>query len=53
MSMKDEILSFKLLANEWDTVKCKSHPRRSWLAEVELLKKELGLQDQLLDIKVI
>ena len=53
MSMKDERLPFMLLTNEWDKVKCKGHPRRSWLAQVEFLKKELGLQDQVLDIKII
>ena len=53
MSMKDEILPFKSLPNEWDKVKCKGHPRISWLAQVEFLKKELGLQDQVLDIKII
>ena len=46
VSMKDERLPFKLLTNEWDKVKCKGHPRRSQLAQVEFLKKELGLQDQ-------
>ena len=53
MSTKNERLPFKLLTNEWDKVKCKAHPRRSWLAQVELLKKELGLEDQVLDIKII
>ena len=54
MNMKDERLPFiKLLTNEWDKVKCKGHPRRSWFAQVEFLKKELGLQDQVLDIKLI
>ena len=51
--MKDEKLPFKLLANEWDKVKYKGRPRRSWLSQVEILKKELGLQDQVLDIKII
>ena len=30
----------------------KGHPRRSWLAQVKFLKKELGLQDQVLDKNV-
>ena len=51
--MKDERLPLKLLTNEWDKVKCKGRSRRSWLAQVEHLKKELGLQDQVLDIKII
>ena len=42
-----------LLTNEWDKVKCKVCPRRPWLAQVEFLNKELGLQDQVLDIKLI
>ena len=46
MSMKDERLPFK-------SVKCKGYPRRSWLAQVEFLKTELGLQDQVLNIKLI
>ena len=53
--MKGErlLLTCKLLTNEWDKVKCKGHSRRSWLAQVEFSKKELGLQDQILDIKLI
>ena len=38
--MNDERLPFKLLTNHWDKVKCKSRPRRSWLAQVESLNKE-------------
>ena len=53
MSMKDERLPFELLTNEWDKVKCKGQPKRSWLAQVEFLKKELGLQDQVSGIKLI
>ena len=33
--MKNERVPLKFLANEWDTVKCKGRPRRSWLAQVE------------------
>ena len=51
--MKDEKLPFKLLTNEWYKVKCKGRHRRSWLAQVEFLKKELGLQDHDFDIKLI
>ena len=53
MNINDERLQFKLLTNEWGKVKCKGHPRKSWLALVEFLKKEKGLQDQILDIKLI
>ena len=35
LSVKDETLPFKLLANEWVKVKCKGRPRRSWLAQVD------------------
>ena len=41
------------LTNEWDKVKCKVRLRRSWLAQVKFLKKELSLQDQVLGIKLI
>ena len=53
MSMKDERLPFKLLTNECDKIKCKGHPKRFCLAQVEFLRKELGLQDQVLEIKII
>ena len=45
--MNDErlLLPFKLLTNEW-------HPKKSWLAQVKFLRKELGLQDQVVDIKL-
>ena len=32
--MNDERLPLKLLANEWDKVKSKGHPRKCWLAHV-------------------
>ena len=51
--MKKERLPFKLLTNEWEKVKCKGRPRRSWLVQVEFLKKELCLKDQVLAIKLI
>ena len=47
LSMKVERLPFKSLRNARDKVKCKGHPRKSWLAQMEFLKKELGLQDQI------
>ena len=53
MSMNDERLPYKLLSNEWDKVKCKGRPKKSWLAQVDILKKELGLQDRVLDLKLI
>ena len=51
--MNDEILSLKLLINEWDKVKRKGHPRKSWPTQVKFLKKELGLQDQIFNLKEI
>ena len=53
MSMKDKRLSFKSLTNEWNKVRCKGHLRRSWLAQVEFLSKELCSQDQVLDLMKI
>ena len=38
MCMNNKRLPFKLLSNEWDKVKCKGHPRKSWLAQVDSLK---------------
>ena len=46
-------LPFKLLSKERNEVKCKGHPRKSWLAQVDSLKKELDIQDKFLDIKLI
>ena len=46
----DERLPFKLLANEWDKVKNEGRPRKCWLAHVNSLKKELNLQDKILEI---
>ena len=51
--MKDERVPFKLLTNEWDKVECKGRPRRSQLALVKFLRKELDHQDQVLYIKLI
>ena len=53
MYTNDKRLSLKLLSNERDKVKCKGHPRKSWLAQVDCLKKELDLQDEVLDMKLI
>ena len=39
MSMNDKELSFKLLSNEWDKVKCKRSLRKSWLSQVDMFKK--------------
>ena len=50
--MNDERLPFKLLANEWDKVKSKGHPRKCWLSHVICLRKELNLQDKILEIKL-
>ena len=46
MSIKGEIVSFKLLTNEWVKV-------RSWLAQVEFLKKRIGSPRPDLGIKLI
>ena len=51
--MNDERLPFKLLANEWDKVKSKGRPRKCWLAHVNSLRKELDLQDKILERKLI
>ena len=51
--MKDDRLPFKLLSNEWNKVKCKGRPRKCWLAHVNSLKKELNLQDEVLESKLI
>ena len=45
------MIIYKLLTIEWDKVKCKGHSRRCWPARMGFLKKQLGLQDQFLDIK--
>ena len=45
--MNDEILRFKL-SNEWDEAKSKGRHRKSWLAQVNSLKKGLDLQDKAL-----
>ena len=41
------------MSNEWDKVKCKGHPRKTWLAQVDSLKRELDLQDKALNIKIM
>ena len=43
----------KLLTNRWDSVKCKGHPRKSWLTQVDSLMKDLDLQDKDLAVKLI
>ena len=44
--MNDERLPFWLLSGELDKVRYGGHPGKTWFAQVEFLKKELGLQDQ-------
>ena len=34
-------------------MKCKSRPRKSWVAQVGALMKELDLQDKVLDVKLV
>ena len=41
-----QILPIKLLTNRWDSVKCRGHPRKFWLALVDSLMKDLDLQDK-------
>ena len=53
MCMYDKMLPFKLLSNEWDKVKCKGCPRTPWFAQVDSWRKELDLQDKVLDIELI
>ena len=45
MCMNSNRLPIQLLLNKWDNVKCRGHPRKSWVAQVDSLKKELDLQD--------
>ena len=51
--MNNEMLPFKLLANDWDKSKSEGHPRKCWLAHVNSLRKEFNLQDKMLEIKLI
>ena len=51
--MNDQRLTFKLLSNEWNKVKSKGCPQKCWLAYVNSLKKELNLQDKVLELKLI
>ena len=51
--MNDDRVPFNLLSNEWNKVKNKGCPRKCWLAHVDSLRKELNLQDKILEIKLI
>ena len=51
--MNDKRLPGKVLSNKWDNVKYKGHPRKSWVAWVGALKKELDIQDKVLDVKLV
>ena len=44
--MNEERLPLKLLTNEWDKVRIKGYPKKSWLGQVNLLKKELNLPEK-------
>ena len=35
MCMNDRMLPFKLVSNEWDKVKCKGCPRKTWFSKVD------------------
>ena len=41
MRMNDERVQFKLSSNEWDEVKGKSHPRKCWFVQREVLQIKL------------
>ena len=41
----------KFSLNNWDNIKCKGCPRKSWVEQVESLKKTLDIQDKVLDVK--
>ena len=51
--MNNERLPFKLLSNEWNKVKSRGRPRKCWLSHINSLKKELNLQDDVLEIKLM
>ena len=42
-----------LLSTKWERVKCRGHPKKSWVARIESLKKELELQNKVLHVKQI
>ena len=45
-------LLIRLLLNKWDNVKFRVCPRKSWVAHVDSLRKELGLQGKVLNVKL-
>ena len=49
--MNSQRLPSTLLTNRWDSIKCRGHPRKSWLAQVDSLMKDLDDKD--LAIKLI
>ena len=51
--MNDDGLPFKLFTNEWDKVKSSGCPRNWQPAQVNSLKRELNLQDKMMEIKLI
>ena len=44
-------LPASLLSTEWDAVKCKDCPRKSWKKYLDELKSELELQNSVFDCK--
>ena len=51
--MNNQRLPSKLLTNRWDNVKCGGCPRKSWLARVDSLMKDLDIEDKDLAVKLI
>ena len=46
-------LPFRLLSTNWESIKCRGRPRRSWATAIETLKKELDLQARKVNAKEI
>ena len=51
--MPEVRLPIRLLSSEWESVKNKGRLRRSWLAGIESLKKDLDLQTGIVNVKHI
>ena len=51
MCMNSKRSLIKLFLNIWHKAKCRGHPTNPWVAQVDTLKKELDLQDKVLDVK--
>ena len=51
MHLPDIRLPVKLLSTKWERVKCRGHPKKSWVAVIESLKKELDIEKKALNVK--